>query len=286
MRHLNTFARLVGMAAFLAAAGPEVQAAPAPALVAPKLAGTEAMIDPGGAYWAKAKPVVVEVLSQMVTTPSAPTPKVQKMTVRAVHNERYVSFLLEWDDSTKSDRLVSDQFGDQVAVELPVSYDKDNPPNPMMGAPDNWVDIMQWRAAFQRDIDAGVPGVRDFYPNAHSDLYPDKVLLPTDARSYMGAMAVESPMPHATRSPVLDHMAGGFGSLTVKPDQLVSGKGVWHNGKWRVVICRPMAPAGNLDPKLVAGGDTLVAFAVWDGGGHEVGARKGWADWVPLQLSK
>ncbi|MBF0094713.1 MAG: hypothetical protein HQL34_09225 [Alphaproteobacteria bacterium] len=128
--------------------------------------------------------------------------------------------------------------------------------------------------------------MRDFYPNAHNDLYPDKVLLPTDARSYMGAMAVESPMPHASRSPVLDHMAAGFGSLTVKPDQLANGKGVWSKGQWRVVISRPLAAASTLDPGLASGMETLAAFAVWDGGSKEVGSRKGWADWVPLKLVK
>jgi hypothetical protein len=39
-------------------------------------------------------------------------------------------------------------------------------------------------------------------------------------------------------------------------------------------------------PRLAPGDRTVVAFAVWDGGGHEVGARKAWGSWVPLVIAR
>jgi len=35
---------------------------------------------------------------------------------------------------------------------------------------------------------------------------------------------------------------------------------------------------------LSPGDETVAAFAVWEGGHREVGARKAWSDWVPLTL--
>jgi hypothetical protein len=255
-------------------------------LIAARIPKNAALTDPRASFWKSIPARAIEMQPQNITTPADPQPAVTQLTVRVAHNGEKIAFLLEWADKEKDDRLAVDKFSDQVAVELPAHYDAKSLPSPMMGDADNMVTIMQWRAAFQRDIDKGVPNVKDFYPNANIDLYPDQVLLATDARSYTGAMAVDSPMPHAQASPVLDQMAKGFGSLTVKPDQNASGKGVWANGKWRVVIARPMKATKEIDPNLAPGIQTVVAFAVWEGAAREVGSRKSWADWIPLALAK
>jgi DMSO reductase family type II enzyme heme b subunit len=146
---------------------------------------------------------------------------------------------------------------------------------------------MQWRAAFQHDIDTNAvdgPKPTDLYPDMHVDVYPDEVLRVTDARAYMGAVGVDNPISRPKNSPVLEQMAEGFGSLTVLPQQRADGKGVWANGRWRVVITRPLAVGDAYSPSLKPGDETLAAFAVWDGGSKEVGSRKAWANWVQLKL--
>jgi DMSO reductase family type II enzyme heme b subunit len=171
-----------------------------------------------------------------------------------------------------------------VAVQFPVQ--KTAPPSPMMGNPGGRVNIMQWRAAFQRDLDQGPPTVRDLYPNAWADVYPDEVMSASDARPYTGALGVENPISRGRASPVLDQMAEGWGSMTVKPDQHALGKGVWKDGTWRVVITRPMVSDDVNAPRLLPGDRTVAAFAVWDGGNREVGARKAWASWLPFVIQR
>jgi DMSO reductase family type II enzyme heme b subunit len=145
---------------------------------------------------------------------------------------------------------------------------------------------MQWRAAFQKDIDDGhAPTIRDLYPNSWTDYYPDEVLGATDARPYAGALGIENPISRGVASPVLDQMAEGWGSMTVKPDQHALGKGVWKDGSWRVVITRPMVSDDVNAPRLLPGDRTVVAFAVWEGGNREVGGRKAWSTWTPLTLA-
>jgi hypothetical protein len=254
-------------------------------IVAVRVPGAGPIVDPLATVWRDARPVIVTMLPQTVALPHKPDPAVKQLTVRALRNEGWIAFLIEWKDPTQSNTVILDNFGDQVAVQLPVDAKAATPPSPMMGNPGGRVTIMQWRAAFQRDIDDHPPTIRDLYPYAWADVYPDEVLGATDARPYTGALGVENPISRGRASPVLDQMAEGWGSMTVKPDQHALGKGVWRDGTWRVVITRPMVSDDVNAPRLLPGDRTVVAFAAWEGGNREVGSRKSWSPWVPLVIS-
>jgi hypothetical protein len=273
---------LAVLAALLAGGLPAAAQTP---LVAARVPGAGPILAPGGPIWKDARPVQIVMLGQTVALPHNDHPAVHEMTVRAVHNGGWVAFLIQWTDATRSDRVILDNFGDQVAVQLPIDT-RATPPSPMMGNPGGRVNIMQWRAAFQKDIDDGhAPSIRDLYPNSWTDYYPDEVLGATDARPYAGALGIENPISRGTATPVLDQMAEGWGSMTVKPDQHALGKGVWKDGAWSVVITRPMVSDDVNAPRLLPGDRAVVSFAVWEGGQREVGARKAWAPWTPLVIA-
>lgn len=277
---------LLGAVFSLTAAAP-AQAEDTPGVFAIRVQQAGPLLDAGAQYWNLAPAFQVKMMPQSMTTPSNPKPAVAQLKVRAAHNGQWISVLVEWEDSTMSNRIVLDQFGDQVAVEFPMVFNKDDLPSPMMGSPGKRVDIWQWRAAFQRDLDEGEPGIRDLYPNTMVDVYPDEMLRVTDARPYMGAVGVDNMISHPTESPVLEQMAEGFGTLTTVPgDQDTDGRGVWKDGKWTVVFTHPMAPFSKNSSRFTPGGETVAAFAVWDGGNQEVGARKAWAGWIPFRLAK
>jgi len=254
-------------------------------LTAVRVKGAGPITDLAAPIWKQARPVKVAMLPQTVALPHNDHPAIRQLSVRAVHNGGWIAFLIEWNDPTLSERIVLDNFGDQLAVELPIDT-KGAPPSPMMGNPGGRVNIMQWRAAFQHDIDKGPPTVRELYPNAWADVYPDEILSAADARPYSGALGIENPISRGRASPVLDQMAEGWGTMTVKPDQHALGKGVWKDGVWRVVITRPMVSDDINAPRLEPGLQTFAAFAVWDGGGREVGARKAWSSWAPLAVGR
>jgi hypothetical protein len=273
---------LAALAALLAGGAPAAAQTP---LVAARVPGAGPIVEPAASVWKDARPVTVTLLPQTVTLPHQPEPAVRMLTVRAVHNGGWVAFRLQWKDPTRSDRVILDNFGDQVAIQLPVDI-KATPPSPMMGNPGGRVNIMQWRAAFQKDIEDGhAPTIRDLYPYAWTDYYPDEVLGATDARPYAGALGIENPISRGVATPVLDQMAEGWGSMTVKPDQHALGKGVWKDGGWTVVITRPMVSDDVNAPRLLPGDRAVVSFAVWEGGQREVGARKAWAPWTPLVIA-
>lgn len=255
------------------------------------------LLDANASVWKSAKAVTVTLLPQAVAQPINPSPAIKSLAVRAAHNGQWLALRLEWQDPTKNDLLYSDRFGDQAAVQFALPNKEGALPSPMMGHKGARVNILQWRAPFQRDIDQaqqhahGMSAhatlqLRQLYPNALVDLYPDQVLSATDARPYMGALGMDNPVSHAKLTPVLDQMAEGWGTLTVKPDQNADGRGVWQKGRWRVVIALPLASGDVNSPQLSPGGKTMVAFAVWDGGSREVGSRKAWSSWIPLDLAR
>ncbi|MBF0435983.1 MAG: hypothetical protein HQL77_11505 [Magnetococcales bacterium] len=257
-----------------------------PLLVAHKVTGTDALGDPDGKYWDAAKPVKLAMEAQTVATPTQPTVTVIEMDVRAVQNGKFVGILLEWKDASVNDILVTDGFGDQVAVEMPVTFSKDDLPNIMMGEPGKPVSIWQWRAPHQRDKDKGKPTTEQIYPNLHYDMYPDKVLPAETAKLYTGAHGLGNPVSDGTKSAVMEMVAEGFGTLThVGNQQQVDGKGVRKGETWRVAMTYPLGTDSGI--KLTPGGETALGFAVWDGGNGDRGSRKAWSSaWLPLKLSK
>src|SRR3972149_2858005 len=138
------------------ASGAEAQAP----LTAVRVPGAGPIVEPTASVWKQSRPVKVAMLPQTVTPPQKPDTAIKELTVRAVHNGGWVAFLIEWKDPTLSNRIVLDNFGDQVAVQLPLDP-KGAVPSPMMGNAGGRVNIMQWRGGLPHDIEGGdapVPG--------------------------------------------------------------------------------------------------------------------------------
>ena len=65
---------------------------------------------------------------------------------------------------------------------------------------------------------------------------------------------------------VLDMNAQGFGTLKVQDKQDTHGKGVYQNGKWRVVFSRALGTGdAEHDTQIKPGEFINIAFAIWDG---------------------
>jgi len=233
--------------------------------------------------FAGATPVLVTLVPQLVTTPQEPAPSVGKVTVRAVRNDDHVGFLLEWQDATANARTALAGFGDMAAVAFPVKNTA-TPPAPFMGNAGGRVQILQWRADWQTDVERGPITLAELYPNAYgSDFYTEDHVSQEDAKAYRFSSRQAMGAQHGTA--VQDLMAEGFGSLTTRPQQTGRGEGAHDGAGWRVVITRPQAGDGDSAAALAPGTKTHLAVAVWDGAHGEVGARKAWAGWMPLEIA-
>ena len=229
--------------------------------------------------WEQATPVEVPLSAQNIAQPMNLDPSVKSVTLRSLNNGRWVSFLLEWEDDTKDLGGRIAEFKDSVAIQFPMEGGQ---PFVCMGVAQegNGVDILHWRSDFQRDIEEGYPGIKDIYPNMGTQYYPEPELV-----TFQTAAAAGNVLADAARlTSVEDLHAGGFGTLAATEPFNAVGWGVWKDGRWKVVIARPLETTDPLDARLTAGGDTSLALAVWDGSKGEINGKKAVSSWVSLRL--
>ena len=257
-------------------------------LVAAQVKGDLPVNDPNAELWQKATALQVPLSAQTVTKPVLRETKVKSVSVRALHNDKQIAFLVEWDDDTKNDSMVRVQdFRDAVALQFPQVQGQ---PFFCMGMQGGNVNIWHWKADWQADI-AGWQDMESQYPNMNVDQYPfakgDKPS-PADYQdaNYVPAMASNNLFAMPRVSPVEDLVAGGFGTLTSEGSagQNVQGYGAWGNNRWRVIFSRDLTSKETDDVSFAPGQVYSVAFAAWDGANSERNGMKSTSQWTSLQL--
>ena len=235
--------------------------------------------------WDKAYETTVKLETQEMAVPKLLEPGIKEVRVKALQNGKWAAFLLSWNDPTKDLMAQLGRFSDGAALQFPATSGE-LPDNAMGGPPDvaNQVIIHQWKAVWQEASLGHIKGIKSFYPNTWSDLYIFEQVREGSRdemeKTYTTSVAAENPLAHYG-TPVRDLESTGFSSLEFSSEQTSKGYGKWENGKWNVIITRPLKREKGF---LLTGKIQYVAFAVWDGSHEEVGARKMRSVWIPLQL--
>ncbi len=230
--------------------------------------------DPQANLWDDVAKTTVILLPQVVTPPSRVQTTVQKLNVQAIHNNVWLALRLTWDDPTQDFQMQSHHASDACAIQFPVrEFDKTSP---FMGTKDYGVAIYYWKAAWQKDVEAGFQGIKELYPHTWVDSYEFGEEIALNAHNPVSLQK--------RRRPVEDLIAAGFGTLTTQQQQNAEGSGVWQEGSWSVVIARQLATGDEQDPQLSVGTKTGLSFAIWEGSQGDVGGRKNYSMWVPLTV--
>ena len=235
--------------------------------------------------WDKAYETTVKLETQEMAVPKLLEPGIKEVRVKALQNGKWAAFLLSWNDPTKDLMAQLGRFSDGAALQFPATSGE-LPDNAMGGPPDvaNQVIIHQWKAVWQEASLGHIKGIKSFYPNTWSDLYIFEQVREGSRdemeKTYTTSVAAENPLAHYG-TPVRDLESTGFSSLEFSSEQTSKGYGKWENGKWNVIITRPLKREKGF---LLTGKIQYVAFAVWNGSHEEVGARKMRSVWIPLQL--
>jgi mono/diheme cytochrome c family protein len=228
-------------------------------------------VDPADPFWEGMDP------TRIVLNPLWPEKDtVYAVAVRAVHDKKRLAVLCTWKDPAPDNAPVRVQdFQDAVALQFSL-----NGSTPFLGMGDanNPVNIWQWKAGWQQEMEGLRPDMNNPYPAMHVDTY--------FATSYRTAVDAHNEAAVAHRSPVEDANARGFGTLKSQPPsgQNVSGRGIWRDGSWSVVFVRELKSKDEDDVKFVVGRPVPVAFAVWDGQNRDRNGRKVVSNWHKLIL--
>jgi hypothetical protein len=247
--------------------------------------------EPTSALWERATPLDVALSGQAVVAPKRTSPFVPALRVRMLGNLTHAAFLIEWDDATKDNRTTRDvEFRDAVAILYgPGDATRFN----CMGGPGKALQVNQWKADWQADLEEGFRDLQHAYPNFWVDVYPYAIggppytlpeAFPANARAYLPGWHVGNPFSDPLKvTAVEDAIAEGFGTLATQSSQDAVGRGVHSGTGWSVVIARPLISD---DPEdILLGTGTILAFAVWDGSSGDVGARKSVSGWIDLQVA-
>jgi hypothetical protein len=247
-------------------------------LVAKRSEAAVPLDDPFAEVWGRANPVEVPLSAQNLVPPQGGGDRT--ITARALHDDERLYVLVQWEDAN-ADWLVSRQteFTDAVAVQFPVE-EGERVPAFCMGDPNAPVNIWQWKAAWQSDMERGFVDVEAAYPDAQVDYYPFE-----EEEVFYPARAVGNVFAQTNRTTAADNLlAGSFGTLTQASDQVVEGLGEWRAGRWRVVFARDLAIEGDYT-QFAEGDSTNVAFAVWDGAAGERDGTKSVSQFLTLEVS-
>lgn len=246
-------------------------------LEAPRATDSVPIDDPWASSWDTVPSLRVPLSAQNIAPPFGGG-SIRGVTARAQHDSERVYFLLEWGD-TQPDASVAGNldFTDASALQFPISADA----TPYtMGGPDLPVNIWQWKAVWQSDLEDGFETGADRWPNTFVDDYQqadDPLYRPAEGLGNLNAQRDRT-------TPIEDLIAEGFGTLTTADTQQVEGAGEWRDGTWRVVFARPLDSG---DPHLTtfsAETTTPVAFAVWDGGSDDRNGQKSIAQFVEVHF--
>jgi DMSO reductase family type II enzyme heme b subunit len=201
--------------------------------------------------------------------------------VTAVHDGKRVAILCTWRDPINNGAPVRVQdFQDAVALQFSL---KGNPPFLGMGDKDNPVNIWQWKAGWQQEMEGVRPDVNTLYTSMHNDIYFQTNTLYRTAEAANNLIARPAHV-----SPVEDANAAGFGTFKSQPasGQNVRGRGIWRDSHWSIVFVRELKSRDAGDVQFAIGEPVPIAFAVWDGQNRDRNGRKVVSNWHKLILER
>jgi DMSO reductase family type II enzyme heme b subunit len=230
-------------------------------------------VQPGDPAWKSAPERSLNLSPQVVVVPRGGG-AVTKVSIKAIHDGRWLALRLTWQDATANQDVGTSTFRDSVAVGFPIT-EGETPPSPFMGEAKRPVNIWQWTADFDANAQ-GQGGFAERYPHTEGVWYfPQDYEVTREVRAWRGF------------EPVIELTARGFGTLERKVAQNVRGIGKHSNGLWSVVLRRQLSTGNPRDPLFQPGRTVQAIFAVWDGSKGEVNGRKAVTMyWTPFTLDR
>ena len=260
-------------------------------VVKAKLVKAEIPLNADDPVWNQAEALDVLLSGQVHVPPREQNPSVDIVTVRSVFNDKEIGFLLEWDDRSKDI--------------------KDEAPAPV-------------KASAEPAKTGTEPAKGEAEPKSAKPTYP--VLYPASSNNKFtpyglrDAAVIQFPVkpsegtekPHfflgdpshpvnlwywmadknedAQANPVEDQNANGYKDpAKAQPPaaQNVQGRGQFKDGRWRIVMKRPLITKDtNTDVMFKLGKLTPIAFHIWDGSNGETGLQRAISSWSFLLLEE
>ncbi len=230
----------------------------------------EIPFSPDDSLWINAESSEMPLAGQILIKPGLWNPSINSVMIRSLYNKDNIAFLLEWNDRTNRQEEV---FTDAIALEFPVKIPEGTrKPSFIMGDSGNQVYILRWEAYNQPDL--------------KNTLLASKQ--EGAGRKNTEKMPVEKvkDIPDRNEIVIEEYNARGPKTLKKQPveSQKTKGIGQWENGRWRVLITRPLFSTDKNDTSFEKGKLIPFALAAWDGSNGEYRGLKSVSPWYYITL--
>ncbi|MFQ5851233.1 MAG: c-type cytochrome [Candidatus Binatia bacterium] len=219
-------------------------------------------LDPNDPIWEEAEPLDVPLSGQVIVAPRWQNHSVDLISVRSLYNKGAIVFLMEWDDRFK------DAVHREELVSVKDTYAKPDPKK-------KWILRDAIEIQFPLKIPQGADRPYFFLgqPDEPVNLWRWKADWNEDARR---DSAVEELNAMGPTKPVLSQPP---------ESQQVIGRGVWKDGRWKVIMMRPLVGKDQgKDIDFEVGRMIPIAFHVWDGSNGERGYQCAISSWGYLLM--
>ncbi len=227
--------------------------------------------DPAAPAWTQAEPMDLRLTGQVIAAPRWQNPSIELATVRAIYNEKEIAFLIEWDDPFKDATHKEDQ--ELNAAELGKLGAYNSYINPNKTVP-RQLDTFRDAIALQFPVKI-VPGTKKphFYRgDASGAVHLWTWKADADAK---GERAVEEANARGWKQPP---------KAQAEDQQQVTSKATWEQGRWRVVMKRPLTTSDRNDVQFEKGQFIPLAINAWDGSNGEHGLVMSLSTWHYVYL--
>ncbi|MFQ5853360.1 MAG: ethylbenzene dehydrogenase-related protein, partial [Candidatus Binatia bacterium] len=215
-------------------------------------------LDPEAFLWKEAVPLQIPLLGQVIAKPRWQNPSVDLIELRSVHNEEELAFLLQWDDPTED--TVHREI--KVPIDLEDTYVK---VSDLPRKPETFRDSVALQ--FPVKNSGGLTKPHFFRGDRRNPVY---LLVWMADRQAVEEANANGPETAPKRQP--------------REGQQAKGKGIWKNGRWKVVVVRPLLTTDKEDVQFEKGRLIPMAINVWDGGNGEHGLIMSLSPWYYVTL--
>jgi len=239
--------------------------------LAAKLVDVDLPDDPGDALWDSAAPMDMRLTGQVIAPPRWQNPSIEMVTVQALFNDTDIAFRLTWDDPFMD--IVHDASQEFDASELA----KVGGFNSYVEAIDmipRELETMRDSIALQFPVKppAGTKKPHFFRGSTSDQVH---LLVWKADQDAAGARGTEEGNARGWKQPIKPQADEG---------QQVSGKATWDQGRWTVVMKRPLTTEDKGDVQFEPGVFIPMSANAWDGSNGEHGLIMSLSTWHYVYL--
>ncbi len=222
--------------------------------------------DPGDPAWAQAAPMDVRLTGQVVAAPRWQNPSVELATLKAVYNETDIAFLVEWDDPFKDVTHNQEAEFDPREIRKIGAYNSYVAANGMVPRA---LETFRDSIALQFPVKPPQGTVKPHFFRGSAST-PVQLWQWRAEQHAKGARAVDEAIARGWRREPRPQP---------EEQQQVTSRATWEQGRWSVVMKRPLRTEDRNDVQFKPGVFIPLAVNAWDGSNGEHGLIMSLSSW-------